>query len=258
MAAVLIFHAAVSRQSLPQPINVPPNEVYGHRLGSKAIIHSSAKLDPWNRNVTLTVIVDGAGKVESVKATQGPEDFRSAAERLESECNFKPFVRHGKPVRVTFEDYVSILPPEQWSGVKMSFPEIKDWSTLKISLRRTTCYGDCPGYSLEIHGNGEVIFQGDNNTFVAGPRRGTISKQNLQRLVALFRQSNYFSLKDVYRYDATDMPAFTTAIEFDGVRKSVIDYAGLEVGMPEIVAELEDAIDRLSGSEKWVSGKSGP
>jgi ankyrin repeat protein len=43
-----------------------------------------------------------------------------------------------------------------------------------------------------------------------------------------------------------------TSIEFDGHKKSVTDHVGAGVGMPDVVTELEDKIDELAGTDKWL------
>jgi ankyrin repeat protein len=73
------------------------------------------------------------------------------------------------------------------------------------------------------------------------------------KLLEAFRNADYFSLKDGYSQFVTDVPTYTTAIEFDGGKKSVGDYVGAGGGMPDIVTELEDEIDELAGTEKWLN-----
>jgi hypothetical protein len=119
---------------------------------------------------------------------------------------FKPFERDGTPVRATFTDYVAIVPPEEWASPRVPFPAIQDWSTLRIRLQRTACYGTCPGYSVELRGDGEVLFEGEGNVLIVGRHRGRISKEALAGLVADFRDANYFSVKDEYVSMTTDLP----------------------------------------------------
>ena len=116
---------------------------------------------------------------------------------------------------------------------KVPFPEIKDWTTLKISLKRTQCYGPCPSYSVEVKGTGEVTYFGTGNVLVAGQHHAKLAKSSVEALFAAFRQANYFSLKDDYSMFVTDNPTYKTSIEFDGQKKSVLDYVGWRAGMPE-------------------------
>lgn len=138
---------------------------------------------------------------------------------------------------------------------KAAFPEIRDWNTLRVTLSRSGCYGGCPAYKIEIHGDGTVLY--DGKAFVAHKGRHTakISHASLVELVDFFREANYFSLRDRYASGITDSPAYETSISFDGASKSVLDYVGQSVGMPSTVSDVEAAIDRLSGASKWVGRK---
>jgi hypothetical protein len=133
-----------------------------------------------------------------------------------------------------------------------AFPEIQDWNTLRITLSRSLCYGRCPVYKIEIHGDGTVLYDGTMNVAHKGRHTAKISHASLVELVDFFRNANYFSLHDRYVSGITDNPAYETSISFDGMSKSVLDYVGQSVGMPSTVSDLEAAIDRLSGASKWV------
>jgi hypothetical protein len=135
------------------------------------------------------------------------------------------------------------------------FPEINDWNTLRITLSRSGCYGRCPAYKVEIHGDGTVLYDGKDYVAHKGSHMTKISHASLVELIDFFRTANYFSLRDRYVSGITDYPEYETSIAFDGVSKSVSDYAGQSVGMPATVSDLEAAIDRLSGASKWVGRK---
>jgi hypothetical protein len=55
----------------------------------------------------------------------------------------------------------------------------------------------------------------------------------------------------------TDCPSFIVSLSIDGRAKSVTDYQGVNVGMPFAVSELEDAVDMLARSDRWVLGREG-
>jgi ankyrin repeat protein len=202
--------------------------------------------------VTLRVIVTPFGKVESAKAIDGPSQFYGDAEQIEMEREFKPFEKDGTTVRASIEDYVRILPPVQWAANKLSFPEIKDLLSLRIQLERTSCFGMCPAYSVEIRGDGSITFSGGLSALISGVHHGKTSDGAVTALVNQFRRADYFSLRDQYKTNVTDNPTYTTSIEYDGHKKQVVDYAGLESGMPEIVVALENGIDETAGTEKWL------
>lgn len=237
------------------PIKIEPREMQNHRVGRPKPLHSDfLAYEGWNDLIRLEVIVDTSGQVESAQAISGPLAFFSQAEEIERNRRFKPFQRDGMPVRASFDDGVAIASAERWADTEVPFPQINDWNTLVIRLKRTRCYGPCPSYSVEVHGNGEVEFSGISNVSSPGRHSTKISKELVQQLVAAFREANYFSLRDEYVAPITDLPTFTTSIEFDNSRKSVKDYAGSRAGMPDALMDLEDNIDRIAGTEKWIKG----
>lgn len=140
-------------------------------------------------------------------------------------------------------------PPE-----KTPFPAISDWSTLKIRLERTPCFGTCPQYSVEISGDGTVTYMGLRFVAVTGVRTAQISKQALHNLYDAFAKAEFFWTFDEYAAPITDLPTYNVTLSFDGHSKTVEDYAGRHVGMPKEITELEDAIDAAAGTDRWIKG----
>ena len=143
------------------------------------------------------------------------------------------------------------------SSVHVPFPEIRDWSSLRITLNRSACYGKCPTYEIEIHGDGTVLFDGKENVAITGRHTAKIPHGSLVELVDVFRKADYFSLAERYAAGVTDYPTYVSSISFDGVSKSVLDYVGRRAGMPPSVSGVEAAIDHLSGAYKWIRGGRG-
>jgi hypothetical protein len=255
MTAALLCFPILSTAEEQTTMDFSTREARSHRTGVQQMIHVDHP--PGHEvYVTLNVIVTPFGKVESATAVSGPKDFYTQAESIELKREFKPFTKDGAAVRASLEDYIFILPPVQWAAKKVPFLEIKDWNSLRIKLERTVCYGTCPAYSIEIRGDGSVTFIGGSFTAITGTHHEQIPKNVVIDLVNHFRAADYFSLKDRYHWNVTDNPTYTTSIEFDGHKKEVIDYVGLEDGMPEVVEALENSIDEAVGVEKWLKQTS--
>src|SRR5579862_7330636 len=164
-------------------------------------------------------------------------------------------MRERKAVPAHFEDFVFILPPERLPTVHRPFPEIQDWSSLRIRLKREACLGSCPVYDLEIRGDGKVEYNGKSDVAVLGTHEGAISHKDLEILVDSFRKADFFSLDPKYsRNDISDGSSITMSLDFDNQAVSVVDYWGAEAGMPESAEALENAIDRYGGAYKWTDG----
>jgi hypothetical protein len=140
--------------------------------------------------------------------------------------------------------------PLQW----VSFPAIADWKTLKMTLSRTACFGNCPSYRVEIAGDGTVRYEGRDHVAVKGEREALISADSVHALYDAFVKADFFWTLGEYRAPVTDFPTYEVTISFDGRTKRVVDYAGKAIGMPKAITELEKAIDDKAETKKWVKG----
>ena len=70
--------------------------------------------------------------------------------------------------------------------------------------------------------------------------------------IEAFRAARYYGLDHEYKMAATDLSPCLTSISIDGHSMSVLDYGGLQVGMPTSVRDLEFAIDEVAGTRTWL------
>jgi hypothetical protein len=120
-----------------------------------------------------------------------------------------------------------------------------------ITLERRMCMGTCPVYSIEIFGNGTVVYDGSRFVNVTGQHVSTIPQDKVRDLIEEFYKINYFSLNDTYNeVVVTDQPTVTTSIDTNGTYKSVFDNHGAVA--PEGLRALEDKIDEITNSSKWI------
>lgn len=241
--------AASAQGSKPQPIEIPADVVAKHRIGTRGPIYVSSltyreglvgELPP----TVLELIVGIDGHVESVGSSREPlfsEFLLAAAETW----RYVPFEVGGRPVVARIREAVVVRPVEESRKLNVPFPEIRDWNSLRITLIRTNCYAYCPAYKVEVCGNGSVSFQSRDFGKNGEIQRANISKDDLLKLVGIFRHANYFSLGDGYFSLVTDNPTYTTAISFDAHAKWVMNYVGGDIGMPYGVTEVEMAIDQV-------------
>jgi hypothetical protein len=262
LAAAFVISGSQSEQkqaiTADRAIEVGEKEVNSHLLGNWPDVRLSApdskRFQPF-QGIHFRVTVSGRGEVVDVALEDAPEPApvgTNEGKVVVSKLHFRPFVRDGHPVTARFSFYVPVFPPEKTPATHVPFPSLSDRNSLVMTLERTTCYGTCAWYSLKVHGDGRVEYEG--HCFVAerGSRSSKISVEAVDRLLQAFRNADYFSLDDEYAWGATDLPGYTTSISFDGRTKSVYDYAGRYEGMPESVVAIESAIDRETNSPQWT------
>lgn len=127
-----------------------------------------------------------------------------------------------------------------------------------IKLERSMCFGQCPSYTVTIHGDGSVVYVGRDYVHVKGEQHGTAQRADVARLVDMFERAHFFDLKDQYSAMITDNPTYSVTYERNGRSKTVEDYVGQEAGMPQAVTDIEQEIDRVAHTEKWVSTPKPP
>ncbi|HMD99536.1 MAG TPA: DUF6438 domain-containing protein [Terriglobia bacterium] len=255
-----------ARPKAPEAVEVSQQEVESHRIGPRPILRATLVgfaeiLTMSGIHVQVTVGPDGA--VTGAAADVGvpglpgvPPGLLSQAEAAIRNLRYRPFERNGRVVPAKFEEDLSVLPPELQPLQHIPFPVVQDWKSVRMTLERTGCFGSCPAYKVEVHGDGTVLYEGRDFVAIKGQHRGSVPPETVHELVNKFRQADYYSLSDGYVWSATDLPTFRTSIEIDGKSKKVTDYAGEHVGMPLAVRELERAIDELTGTERWTKGNA--
>ena len=252
-SSILMTLACATICVAQEPLSVDPWELSKHK-SAQLVIRAPVPSVPRIQTVELDVLVNTSGDVVSAKALRGPSElFAQAIAEVQSH-SYTPFRRNGKAVAARFTDDVEIQPAERVPKIHRPFPTPRDWNSILITLQRTPCLGTCPYYKLEIHGNGTVTYKGLDYVAVPGDHTGSISRADLEALLDLFRKADYFSLDADYSLNGFDAPSQTVSLTIDGHSASVIDFFGVEAGMPQSAFDLEDAIDFYGGAFKWTIG----
>jgi hypothetical protein len=114
------FQQPEAAQPMPAPIQVSTREADQHALGEDQLyLRITQKFQAFSA-IVVRVVVDPTGSI--VSATGAPAspdgglklspDIIAQAESMVRGLHFKPFLRAGHPVSVTFERYVALLPSE--------------------------------------------------------------------------------------------------------------------------------------------------
>ena len=131
---------------------------------------------------------------------------------------------------------------------------VTDWSSLRMTLERQRCIGSCPYYRVEIGGDGTVSYEGLDCVAMKGKQTGHVDDAEVKKLFQMFVSADFWSLQDQYRGGEPDAPGYFVSLSFDGKSKRVLEYLRLSAGMPKIVQDIEDEIDRATAISKWLWG----
>ena len=261
IASCAFLAAIAAAQTVPpaklRPVELPLSEGVAHRLGSRMPLRVTEKtIDknfPW---IEVELTVGPEGNVLSAKPLRGKVGLFGAAVGLARTWHYRPYLRDGRAIAVKYREFVPVLPPEKLPTTHVALPAVRDWNSFRVTLQRLGCTAPCTSYTVEVSGDGAVLFTGGIGVAVPGRHEAQITRDAVAQLFELFRAADFLSLDDEYRLTSTDLPTIILNLSYDEVHKSVTDYAGEEVGMPQAVRDLEQAVDEIARDEMWVSGNA--
>ena len=142
------------------------------------------------------------------------------------------------------------------------FPASFDLSQVVMRLERGQCHGSCPEYSVEIHGDGSVTYEGKSSVLVEGKLDWIIPHADVVALIDELQKAGYFKLKDEYSDGSFGGPHCKSLLTIANKTKSVSDGGGsackpnapTDKCVPDRVRAIHDAIDRYSGATGLTQG----
>ncbi len=250
--AVALEKVAVAEVVLPQ---FEYEVVRGHELKPHRRSMPTAGMESGFNQLHLTLTVTAAGDVAEAKAA-GDDKVMKHWPGVAGEVKgwkFKPFEVNGKAVRAEVEEYVDLVPPERLPKVRVKGPEVRKESQIALTLERTGCMGSCPGYKVTVTQAG-VVFEGGGFVVARGVHKAEVDAEAVRDMAKRFVEADFYSLDAEYAWNATDLPTYVVGVSIDGRAKQVVDYEGEQEGMPGVVTELEEAVDELAGTSRWIQG----
>jgi ankyrin repeat protein len=213
---------------------------------------------PGFNQLHLTLVVSPSGDV--LEADPGTNDdllkFWPKLQHEVKQWKFIPFEKNGRPVTSEIEEYIDLVPPERLPKKHLAAPILRPNSEIKITLRRTGCFGSCPSYEVTTTIDG-VLFNGHGYVVASGEHIDGVSAHEVRKLAADFIAADFYSMDSSYRASVTDNPTYVLSISIDGRVKTVEDYVGEWEGMPAVITELENKVDSLARTERWIEGGDG-
>ena len=223
-----------------------------HTIPMPGVGHSYSQLD-----LTLTVSADGA--VIDAEPS-GSKELLVYWPQLRPEImqwKFTPFQVGGKPVTASVQEQIHLVPPEQLPQTHVAPPELRPDSVVSITLSRSGCYGTCPVYSVTLSTKDGIGFYGRSYVAEKGGHSVPADPEKIRALAREFVAADFYSMEDEYTAPVTDLPTTEISIDIDGNKKMVIDYQGTWVGMPAVIKDLEEEVDFMAGSKRWIAGPDG-
>jgi ankyrin repeat protein len=206
----------------------------------------------------LTLTVSPTGDVVDADPS-GDRETLKFWPKLQGEVRqwkFTPFEENGKAVMAEVEEDIDLVPPERFPKIHVAAPVLRPNSNVTITLERTGCYGRCPIYTVTVGTDG-IVFDGRGFVVASGKHTDRVDADEVRNLAKSFVAADFYSMDSSYREAVTDCPTYVLSISIDGHKKKVEDYMGPWVGMPEVIAELEDEVDTFARTQRWIEGGDG-
>jgi uncharacterized protein DUF6438 len=201
----------------------------------------------------IVLIVSPMGDVLDAQASSNGDVLKFWPQLKDevSQWKFTPFEKHGKAVQAEVEEYIDLVPPERLPENHVAAPTLRPDSKVTITLERTGCYGTCPSYTVAVSTDG-IVFDGREFVAIHGKHTDTADADEVRRLAKKFVSADFYSMDDRYVASVTDNPTCILAITIDGNTKTVTDYVGPWVGMPAVITELENDVDSMARTDRWI------
>lgn len=121
---------------------------------------------------------------------------------------------------------------------------------LLLSLERTTCYGNCPYYSIRIYADGRAVYEGKKNVELLGKYTAMAPPSLLQELLEKARAINYTSMHPKYPIKGLgiiDFPVCISSVRQEGQLKTIYNRNDA----PATLVAYEQLFDALTESLSW-------
>lgn len=117
-----------------------------------------------------------------------------------------------------------------------------------IGIQKTSCYGACPVYTMDILSNCKVILRAERFLEMgSGEFKSKLSRSQYEELIQAFRQSGFLALDEIYRSNVSDLP--TTYFYFkDKDNAKTIEVYGR---WPDELTVLDKKLTALIDDLKW-------
>ncbi len=150
------------------------------------------------------------------------------------------------------------------SAPTAQFPSSYALDDVIIRMERTGCFGTCPIYSLQLKGDGAVVYNGIANVYIRGELHTFVSRQQVADLLYEFNRIGFFRLPDtieagqtlhldgkrvdVMKLQREDLPNTRITLRVGDASKSVV-YSQTA---PEALVRMAERIDNMVNTARWV------
>ena len=116
--------------------------------------------------------------------------------------------------------------------------------------------GECPMYTITIHGNGVVEYRGERWVGILGKQTATTDQDTIKALLARFERIHFFDLNDQhFAQGCSDGGRIVVSLSVDGKAKHISsDRSCVPRSGPQAdLLRLTNEIDGVIGTSRWTT-----
>ena len=153
-----------------------------------------------------------------------------------------------KPIIAEVKPTIEVAPKVE---IKLNIPEGVD-SNLLVSLQRTSCFGKCPAFKIELFKDGKVLYNGiafskRNSKHEAFAEKSLISEiQQKAVTIKYFEYSDKYPKGDI---EITDLSSTISYIRIENTGKIIFNNYDAPKELIEFQRWLEKTLDALDWKE---------
>jgi hypothetical protein len=118
-----------------------------------------------------------------------------------------------------------------------------------MKMWRTSCFGKCPSYSVEVYKNGLVRYTGRLFVPDSGIYEKNIGTAKAQELLNRFNEYRVDTLKASYDLQIADLPGINYTFKYDKTTKQVNNGHFGPLFLRSLASEVDEVIGRMNNNE---------
>lgn len=140
--------------------------------------------------------------------------------------------------------------------ISKSIPTPTTSAKLVAAFKRTSCFGRCPAYSLELYDDGTATWNGLLYTSPIGKKTAKAPANALAKLEEQATAGRFFSMNDRYpKDDIVDAPSTVIYLNMNGQAHQVVSILGAPDGFKKLEQIFMDITEELGWAKS--GGKPG-
>ena len=133
---------------------------------------------------------------------------------------------------------------KQIAETLQSYPD-----SLVAVLERTSCYGRCPTYKVNVYKSGYTEYNGKRWVDKTGLYATNLTREEINKIIAKAKEMQFFDMKNYYDSQIVDFPSTYIFIRDNGNKKLVKDRHAA----PAEYKELATFMDTILDGKEWIA-----